>query len=170
MKKRDAASKASRSLRTRNGRQSRQPQESQPYPNKDSHTHTKKTFVRIDAFDPETGRATHTFNGVQSVVRQGFNESGVRSALNGKRKTYKGYGWRVNTTLVNPIQARCPATGSVVFVFHTIEDVRARGYTIYGVNEAIEHGGTYKHLHWGYADSRGTAPGTSIEKVAQCNS
>jgi len=55
-------------------------------------------------------------------------------------------------------------------VFRTVEDVRARGYRIYCVNEAIKHGSTYKHLHWGYADSRGTVPGMSIEKVAQCNS
>ena len=137
-------------------------------PPKQRLSHTK--FARIEAFDPETGGATRTFDGIQSAVRQGFSRTSVYSALKGKLKTYKGYGWRVNTTLTNPIEARCPATGSVVFVFHTIEDVRARGYTIYGVNEAIEHGGTYKHLHWGYADSRGTAPGTSIEKVAQCNS
>ena len=56
---------------------------------KQGYSHTK--FARIEAFDPETGRATHTFNGVQAAVRQGFSETGVRSALNGKRKTYKGY-------------------------------------------------------------------------------
>ena len=129
-----------------------------------------KKFARLEAFDPQTGRTVRVFNSVQDAARQGFNESSVYAARNHCLKTYKGYGWRVNTTLSKPVEARCPATGDVVFVFRTIEDIHAKDYRIGRIEHAIAHGNTYAHLHWRYAGDGETAPETSVEKVTSCNS
>jgi hypothetical protein len=110
-----------------------------------------KKFTRLEAFDPQTGRTVRVFNSIRDAVREGFNESGIYAARNHCLKTYKGYGWRVNTTLSKPVEARCPATGGIVFVFRTVEDIQARDYRIDRIEHAIMHGNTYAHLQWRYA-------------------